>query len=85
MISGIPLCPDDVDCGSKANPLNDSIERFPSPMVSKPWNIPFPRDVVVSVMTFVEHCIPNTTRDWASEEEVVVSLHLSIAKQALRV
>ena len=52
-------------------------------MTSKPWNILFPRGVVVGVMTFVEYYIPNTAREWASEKEMAVSLQLRIAKQAL--
>ena len=40
-----------------------------------------PTGVVIGFMAFVEHLTPNTTRDWAIEKEMVVSLHLVVAKK----
>ena len=85
VISRISLCPNGVDRGSKTNPFDGCHESFPFPMRSKPWNIFFPRGIVIGFMAFVEHLTPNTTRDWAIEKEMVVSLHLVVAKKTFGV
>ena len=79
MVSVVSFYLDSVDSGSKAGFLDGCQKSFTLLAARQPCKL-IPRSSMIGFIAFIEHISPDSARDRASKEQVVVGFYLRVTK-----